>query len=250
MPWNSSSSSNRPVCTIAFERTFERVSGFGIPSDFPFWRVHIVGFCNGLLCFTNYGNEKGTFFSPKVARNSDNFSCSLGFAYDSEINDYKVVKISTSFLPLDAVEVYTLSLDSWRMVKISWATFPAIFENNGNYLPTPLVSGALHWMALDLKGENNGVIIMSFDVNSERFRKLALLDAFMDAYLYSSKSCLALFMEKLASITSRITEGLYFQYSIWVMREYGVWLSLGIKFFFYHMKHCLIVLPLPSVVHF
>ena len=132
------------------------------------------------------------------------------------------MKISTSFLPLDAVEVYTLSLDSWRMVKISWATFPAIFENNGNYLPTPLVSGALHWMALDLKGENNGVIIMSFDVNSERFRKLALLDAFMDAYLYSSKSCLALFMEKLASITSRIIEGLYFQYSIWVMREYGV----------------------------
>ena len=77
-------------------------------------------------------------------------------------------------------------------------------------------------MALDLKGENNGVIILSFDINSEKFRKLALPDAFMDAYLYSSKSCLALFKQKLAFITSGMTEGIYFQYSIWVMREYGV----------------------------
>ena len=89
-----------------------------------------------------------------------------------------------------------------------------------------------------IEGEDNrrGHIIISFDVNSDKFRKLALPHGSMVVEgFYTS---LASFKGKLALITCGRSE-----HSIWVM-------SLGIKFLFYHMKNYLVVLPLPSVVHF
>ena len=49
----SSPSSNRPVCTVALDRTFDRISEFVVPFDFPFKHAGIVGSCNGLLCLSN-----------------------------------------------------------------------------------------------------------------------------------------------------------------------------------------------------
>ena len=43
-------------------------------------------------------------------------------------------------------------------------------------------------------------IVMAFDINTEKFRKLALPDGLMDAYY--SQTYLALFKEKLAFINS------------------------------------------------
>ena len=61
---------------------------------------------------------------------------------------------------------------------------------------------------------------MAFDVNSEKFRKLALPDgSFQVKFLHK---CLALFKGKLAFIKCGCNEQHDFQFSIWVMTENGV----------------------------
>ena len=71
----------------------------------------------------------------------------LGFAYHSENNDYKVVRVSCCpwkrlQIP-DGIEVYALSSDSWRWVGVSLRANLMLYDNNSR-LPIPLVSGALH----------------------------------------------------------------------------------------------------------
>nr|XP_023882406.1 putative F-box protein At5g50220 [Quercus suber] len=76
------------------------------------------------------------------------------------------------------------------------------------------------WFAY-IKEENcRRVIIMAFDVNSEKFKKLALPDDCFHGR--SLHRCLALFKGKLAFIKCGRNEQRDFQFSIWVMREYGV----------------------------
>ncbi|KAL0008027.1 hypothetical protein SO802_009529 [Lithocarpus litseifolius] len=133
---------------------------------------------------------------------------------------------STSWLPTlplppSEIEVYTLSSDSWRRVGIDFTT-NGVFFNNNNLLTTPLVSGALHWMAVKSEEEEirNCEMIVSFDVNSEEFRKLAQPHGSIDDNTICR--CLASFKGKLAFITYGHSEQLGLQHSIWVMREYGV----------------------------
>ncbi|XP_065630853.1 putative F-box protein At3g23260 [Quercus suber] len=160
---------------------------------------------------------------------------SLGFAYHSENNDYKVVRIHLLLgcqLSLCLrVEVYTLSSDSWRSVGIEFAT--NVMVNDYNFrLTIPLVSGALHWLAHIKEGEEKQDIdiIMAFDVNTEKFRKLAALPHVFiktnpcDRYLTSFKG-------KLAFITFGSGEQSGSPCSIWVLKEYGVvesWIKLSV----------------------
>ena len=62
--------------------------------------------------------------------------------------------------------------------------------------------------------------ILSFDINSETFRVLALPDGSNDAN--TSRADLASFEGKLAFLTWGYAEKASIQCSIWVMREYGV----------------------------
>ena len=215
------------VCTVALGRTFDRISEVRIPFDFDSEFAQIVGSCNGLLCVSNYRDGKYTYFLeiylwnrsirkfkrlPKILRTSP---VTLRFVYHSENNDYEVVKISALALPLHEVEVYTLSSDSWKKVVISLTI--GIFLWHQNYhLPAPLVSGALHWMA-----QNRGVgsrVILSFDVNSETLRKLAL-----PKYSTHASPLIGLFKGKLALSTWEYNYGNSdFRYCIWMMKEYGV----------------------------
>ena len=95
--------------------------------------------------------------------------------------------------------------------------------DNSFLLPTPLVSGALHWISRVVEGgeEHKSEVIMSFDVNGEKFRMLRMPDGAMSIWRF--QTCLALFKGNLAFLTFGQSEqhGGY-QYSIWVMREYGV----------------------------
>ncbi|XP_050281115.1 putative F-box protein At3g16210 [Quercus robur] len=175
------------VCTVALGRTFDRISEVRIPFDFDSEFAQIV----------------------------DSFQ--LGFAYHSENDDYKVVRISHSQLRIHEIvsEVYTLSSDSWKKVVIS-LTIGIFFWHQNNYLPAPLVSGALHWVA-----QNRGVggrVILSFDVNSETLRKLAL-----PKYSTHASPWIGLFKGKLALSTWEYNYGNSdFRYCIWMMEEYGV----------------------------
>nr|XP_023926029.1 F-box protein CPR1-like [Quercus suber] len=239
MPWrkrDTMNSSNRPVCTVAFDRTFDRISEVEIPFDFPSGCALIVGSCNGLLCLAaNRGRNISDYviylWNPsirKFKRLPD--SClgklgfvKLGFAYHSENNDCKVLRISsypTVRPPMpDEIEVYSLSSDSWRRVGMSLRAN----VKNSFFFPAPLVSGAWHWISRVVEGEEERKVemIMSFDVNSEEFRMLRMPDGAMSIVRFQTR--LASFKGKLAFLTCGQSEqpGGY-QYSIWVMREYGV----------------------------
>ncbi|KAK4595536.1 hypothetical protein RGQ29_013850 [Quercus rubra] len=229
----NSSSSNRPVCTVALDRTFDRIFEIEIPFDLPSGFSKIVGSCNGLLCLAT-SIDVIYLWNPsarKFKRLPD--SClgnlgvvTLGFAYHLENDDYKVLRISCCpwirpNVP-DDIEVYSLSSDSWRRVGMSLRANVKAFDNSF-LLPTPLVSGALHWISRVVEGEEECKVevIMSFDVNSEEFRMLRMPDGAMSIVRF--QTCLALFKGNLAFLTFGQSEqrGGY-QYSIWVMREYGV----------------------------
>ncbi|XP_030967185.1 F-box protein CPR1-like [Quercus lobata] len=238
MPWHTNSS-NRAVCTVAFDRTFDRISEIEVPFNFPFKSIRIVGSCNGLLCIActwgrNISDYVILLWNPsirKFKRSPD--SCfgklgivTLGFAYHSENNAYKVLRISSypeEGPPIpDEIEVYTLSSDSWRRVGMSLRA--NVMElNHCSLLPLPLVSGALHWISCVVEGEEErkSEVIMSFDVNSEEFRMLRIPDGAMSTVGFQTR--LASFKGKLAFLTCGQSEqpGVD-QYSIWVMREYGV----------------------------
>nr|XP_023877988.1 F-box protein CPR1-like [Quercus suber] len=184
------------VCTVALDRTFDRISEIEIPFNFPTACIQfqLVGSCNGLLCLANLSISTTTFanalylWNPSIRKFKKlPPTClgklnkvTLGFAYCSDNNDYKVVRtsLSSSHLSTSEIELYTLSSDSWRRVEISSTTDVMLCRNFLS--PIPLINGALHWVA-SIKDENcmAETNIMAFDVSSEKFiRKLALPDEY------------------------------------------------------------------------
>ena len=157
-------------------------------------------------------------------------SC-LILAYQSQAllySDLLIIPRIMTTRSLHETEVDTLSSDSWRRVGFNLKPDLKFFDKD-HFLPTPLVSGNLHWIAVMREGEENHKnknMIMSFDVNSEVFRKLALPRVSIDAN--NLHRCLASFKGKLAFITSE---------------------HMG-NFLLYHFPNKLIALPLPSMVHF
>ena len=191
-PWNYSSS---PPTLVACDRTFERVSEFRIPFTFQSASSNLVGSCNGILCLTDYivSEFNGVYLWNPSIRKFKKLpdTClswlhhpKLGFGYDSLNNDYKVVRISRSrikdMMPPLEVEVYTLSLDSWKRIGFGIPWRPnVVFWEIKCFLPSPFVSGHLHWMILyaeDRGGRERRSthMILSFDVNSEKFKELPL----------------------------------------------------------------------------
>ncbi|KAF3951639.1 hypothetical protein CMV_022733 [Castanea mollissima] len=223
-------SSNGLVCTITFDHMFDMISELHILNESFFNCAYLYASCNGLLCFCNYNNVI-YLWNPSIRKFkklphtiSEKFNnVALRFAYCSENNDYKVVRIlfdcffSTVPLPLPLLEaeVYSLSSDSWRRVEI-----PLLINICDFIFPTPLVGGALHWMADFIEGQEKHMMILSFDVNSETFRVLALPNGSNDAD--TNRTGLASFKGKLAFLTWGYAEKASIQCSIWMMREYGV----------------------------
>ena len=231
MPWITSL---RQICTVTFDGTFDRIFDIGIPFDFPSGCAKIIGSYNGLLCLadiesiTTSGNVI-YLLNPNIRKFKrlpkpclgQLDSVTLGFAYHSKYYDYTVVRISISHsMPPSEIEVYTLSSDSWRRIEMLLRSNIKFYDNN-YFLPIPLVSGALHWMAGFIEEEEKhcSEMIVCFYVNCEKFRNLEMPDGSMT--VPSFQICLASFKGKLAVITYRESEH-YYQYTIWVMREYGV----------------------------
>ena len=233
------SSSHSQVCTVSCDRTFERVSEFRIPFTFQSGLPRLVGSCNGILCLTDFivSEFNGVYlWNPSVRKFkklpdtclSRLHHAKLGFGYDSLNNDYKVVRISRSrvkVMPPLEVEVYTLSSDSWKRIGLGIPWRPnVVFWKINCFLLSPFVSGHLHWMILyaeDRGGRErrSNHMILSFDVNSEKFKELPLPadeGSCCVIYLTSFKGKLALIKLRYG-VQSRDT-----LCSIWVMREYGL----------------------------
>ena len=233
------SSSHSQVCTVSCDRTFERVSEFRIPFTFQSLSLRLVGSCNGILCLTDYiGSEiNGVYLWNPSIRKFKKLpdTClswlhlpDLRFGYDSLNNDYKVVRISrfrVKDMPPLEVEVYTLSSDSWKTIGLGIPWRPnVVYWEIKCFMPSPFVRGHLHWMILYVEDRGGRKrrsthMILSFDVNSEKFKELPLLadeGSCSVIYLTSFKGKLALIKLRYG-VQSRDT-----LCSIWVMREYGL----------------------------
>ena len=221
----------------------EKISEFRIPFTFESGYAYLVGSCNGLLCLTDswrysLGNNAIYLWNPSIRKYkrlpgtclSHSDCLELGFAYDFQNNDYKVVRISqpsSKGMPPLQFEVYTLRLDSWKRIGLGILWRPNVLSYNFKcYFSCSFVSRHVHWM-LDIFEEVAGQpkpseMILSFDVNSEKFKELPLPkdDSFIrDGF----ETCLTMFKGKLALIQF----GLVQQYGphvmqCWVMREYGL----------------------------
>ena len=79
------------------DRTFTEISRFQIP--FP--AVNIVGFCNGMFCLDSYMDGVIYLWNPSIKtfkslsppHDMYTYGRTLGFAYHSQNNDYKILRI-------------------------------------------------------------------------------------------------------------------------------------------------------------
>ncbi|XP_050262350.1 F-box/kelch-repeat protein At3g23880-like [Quercus robur] len=242
-----------------YDHTFKRISEYPIPSALTLSRAYSA--CNGLVCLAQYGRFSTNIhlWNPsirKFKRLSDSslpqyYCISIGFAYDSKTNDYKVVKISQKGSPHNhgvelGAEVYTLSSNSWRRVGMSLTNNDVGLCQNQTSI---FVSGALHWLGRVIEAQRDRYMILSFDVNNDKFGEIAIPDGqqqLLPQGLIAKPRCLMVFKGKLAFITrgffliNDINEDEYRDFMsshslnscfIWRMGEYGVHESWSKLFF-------------------
>ena len=226
------SRSGDQVCTLACDRTYETISDFRVPTTYQSGFPHFVGSCNGILCFTYNNAEWSNVFylwnpSIRIFKRLPDYQfpiMTFGIGFDSQNNDFKVVGISQVFAKTKSppeVGVYSLSSDSWKRVELGISLRPNVsYYNVTNFTALPFVSGHLHWMLkIGISLRPSADMLLSFDVNSEKFKQLPLPDvegSFFMKFITSFKGKLAL-IEYRSGAQPYST-----RCSIWVMREYGV----------------------------
>ena len=214
----------KELCTVVCnsDRTFTEISRFQIPIT----HVRIVGFSNGMFCLHNFYNNVLYLWNPSIRKfkmlpnphlthPSYRRRVVLGFAYHSQNNDYKILRILIFYNKRAEAEVYTLSTDSWRKVQfeLNIGSIDEIVESYCFFF-----NGALHSIA----SSQDYKFILSFDLNDERFREIMLPPNYLDGARQHSQS-LAVFKGSLALIVlGEYLGGGRDICHIWVMREYGV----------------------------
>jgi F-box interacting protein len=183
------SSSEEELCTVVYnrDRTLTEICRFKIPFD----NVRIVGFCNGIFCYTNYHSYSYPYcrqdyngiiylWNPSIRKFKKILATPLykyvrwdtfGFAYHSQNNEFKVLRIVsfTNEKLLNIIHhvahVYTSSTNSWRKVDfLLESPITRIVRS------TLFFNGALHYIAYNGRHK----FILSFDLNDEIFREITL----------------------------------------------------------------------------
>ena len=232
------------------DRTVTEISRFITP--FPFCDAFMNCFCNGIFCLDRCDETNGDhiiyLWNPSIRKfkmlapalmTDPCDSATLGLAYHSQKNDFKILRL-VSFLgslgepdPLTEAEVYTLSTDSWRKVVSAELSDPnaGLLSHRSPYI---FFNGALHCIAAH---KHCSSFILSFDINDERFHKIMLPLDFLDVY----QSYLTVFKGSLAYIIISdylATGGIMCH--LWVMKEYGVaesWTRKCVPIDWFHHFH-------------
>ena len=232
-------SSSKELCTVACnnDRTLTQVSRFEIPSFFD--KYMIVGFCNGLFCLASREKELCHIiylWNPSIRmckklvatrfNRKHNEGASIGFAYDSLNNDFKILRIVCDVMfngPEAEAEIYTLSSDSWRKVVTSMQSLSGceVTEPKLVWGPFTFYNGALHALAFT----TGYLYILSFDISNESFHEIMMPRNHLDGMTnYFNK--LAVYKGLLANFVFSNDFGNEhngrFLCHLWVMEEYGV----------------------------
>ncbi|KAL3645933.1 hypothetical protein CASFOL_011113 [Castilleja foliolosa] len=147
-------------------------------------KIQSMGCCNGLICLTPLDDIPSNFFlwNPamkvykyvKIFGFSDIETESLGFGYDAERDDYKVVRIVWFLEKKEVdvgmwVEVYSVSTDSWITIKPDFK-FKVFSTVN-----TVIANGNPYWIAEVEEEEDMFMsVLVCFDVRRMVFKVVPL----------------------------------------------------------------------------
>ncbi|KAL3628808.1 hypothetical protein CASFOL_027854 [Castilleja foliolosa] len=143
--------------------------------------LDIVGCCNGLVCFKPRGFSPSIFvlWNPalklfkKVFLNPHGVDekLSLGFGYDAEADDYKVVSIAclrnrpkSESMRVIGVEVYSVNSDSWTIIDPGFRF--RVFRVKSDVS----VNGNPYWLAKFAEDE----VLVCFDLSKSVFKVLPM----------------------------------------------------------------------------
>ncbi|XVF39175.1 hypothetical protein PTKIN_Ptkin01aG0014400 [Pterospermum kingtungense] len=203
----------------------------------------VMGSCNGLLCLVNEKYKTNTIVLWNMSTGDHKFLPDLpvvedykvspygtvceifyGFGYDSITEDYKVVRIVQERDKMSQIKVYSLKANTWS--SRSSEDIPNNCYITG-FTPTwkkggTLLSGALHWVVTKKPGYSSWII--AFDVGSEKYHEIELLDHMKDWKFYPEVlmdlgvlgGCLCM------SASGSHADSSVLYRELWMMKEYGV----------------------------
>ncbi|XP_020412935.1 F-box/kelch-repeat protein At3g06240 [Prunus persica] len=132
----------------------------------------------------------------------------LGFGLDVGGNDYKVVRIAR-FSHGICVEVYSLGLDSWRIINALPPVTSDVWNEKWAYL-----NGVVYWIVQEFSPDWRDII--SFDMENEVFQRIMLPDRLLTV----TDSISIRVLEKSLSLFHHRKEwdrGYRYYYDIWVL---------------------------------
>ncbi|XP_058181371.1 F-box protein CPR1-like [Rhododendron vialii] len=190
--------------------------------------VQVFGPCNGIVCLTNNVNIvlcnpatrefKAVPVPPfSYPRGLKSLTEGVGFGYDSQDDNYKIVRIIELFnddedvyvYDSQRVQVFDSSSDSWRHVDASvplCVTHFPCFEMFFN--------GSFHFYGCPEDHDPVTESILAFDIHQEVFRQIPFPVVCSNYSLSVLHDLLALIVYEPQQVET--------QYDIWVMPEYGV----------------------------
>ena len=201
----------------------------------------VVGSCNGLVLIKRYIDTL-LLWNPLLRKSvplpkPDNIgyekrlirSTGWGFGFDSQTNDYKVVKIvfleNNGAAKLDSVvQVFSLATGDWKSFRVCVPACSLIYRGLAHTIgcspiqshPQPFINGAIHWLASAWRGKAVGYrhLVLSFDISNEIFREIMFPEKI--ARLFPLRLSISVYGKSLA-----VYHALSDPFQLWLMKEYG-----------------------------
>ncbi|KAK6237948.1 hypothetical protein QUC31_003417 [Theobroma cacao] len=187
--------------------------------------VLLFGSCNGLVCLINsmtivlwnISTRDYKIILNKSWKERDawwKISNFYGFGYDTINDDYKIVKVvqevdSLTDTLISEAKIYSLKTNTWRRGEEIpyYFCYPSVMGT--------FVCGALHWNAIKEKIWGYPRSIIAFDVETENYGLIELLDNMenqtYDVVVGALQGCLC-------AIATHFNDTI----NIWMMKDYGV----------------------------
>ncbi|BFG22901.1 hypothetical protein CerSpe_091750 [Prunus speciosa] len=194
--------------------------------------LRVVGTCNGLICLADdifrYGYDI-FIWNPAIRKlvtlpcpgvtymTHGGYEASIGFGFDANTNDYKVVRLVYLYDDSTTVaEVYSIATGSWT--SLDFVSPSCILRGRESQA---FANGALHWPVPRRTDYGIEYIILTFDVSSKLFREMPV----PKSLIFDFKLGLQLSVSgdgksiALFSMDDRCEDRFL---DIWVMKEYGI----------------------------
>lgn len=205
------------------------VEDFSVPPPMGLaFTLQIVGHCNGIICLsTHAGSDRVALCNPSIKEfkflpksclvhpPGVAYVYHVGFGYDSQAKDYKLVRIASSLSFGDHPtrgEVYSLGSNSWREIKTDFRT-RTYSPGSGLYF-----KGNYYWYAFEQEEETYKEFILSFDISDELFHHMSVPDSFHVAD--GSYRNLVVSKQSIALLSYKAGCGVPRTFEVWVMEHW------------------------------